>query len=145
MMGKKIVLGAMGLVFTLSCGTIEATPDMTMTVQPDSITFIDGSGNTNTSEDILTVSISNSEGKPAKGVKVYASVDNFFTNQGLIWFSDCGKASNCSCTTNNSGRCNIKVSYVHGNNTTYTANIIVYSGSLSSTVSLCVGAQSSDC
>ncbi len=144
MRGKKVLLGLAGLIFAMSCGTIEATPDMTMNVQPESITFIDSSGVRNVSVDTLHVGVYDTNSKPAKGVKVTAFVDTFFANNSLVWFPDCNNSAECSCTTNDLGRCVIRVGFAHGN-VKYTANVIVYSGSLSKVITLCMGTQSNDC
>ena len=134
------VLLTLGLS-AVSCGPVEATSDMTLSVTPSSISFTDRSQNVSTSTEVLIVSVLTAEGDPASDIKVYASIDSFWVNSGLLWFTDCEGQTTCSCTTGDSGRCGIRVTYRHGGGLEYKANVVVYSGVLTETVTVEVKSQ----
>lgn len=122
-----LVLGG----FMLGCGgDIEASSNMTLTVNPSSVTLTDTSPVLSTSTENFQASVLTSNGKPAIGVKVYASVDAFFVSNGLVWFPDCPGTNLCSCSVGSSGRCSIRVSYQHGGGLNYTVDVSFFSGPL---------------
>ena len=143
-MGKKVVLGAMGLVFTLSCGTIEATPDMTMTVNPNTLQDqYQANTQESTKEQSFFITLKTVDNKPASSVTVTAKIDSSMV--GTLSFTDCPGSSECSCITNNSGACTIALKYKSGGNNNYKTSMLVYSGALSTVVSICIVPQGTNC
>ncbi len=140
---KKLVTTIIVLAsFILACGgSIEATSDMTLSVSPSSIDFTDASSTQSTSTVLFQVSVITSDGKPATDVKVYASIDAFWVNSGLVWFPDCPSANTCSCTIGDNGRCSIRVYYIHGAGVEYSVSILFFTGPLSEEVEINVSAQ----
>ena len=142
MLVVRTFIGAVCCLFlVLSCGPVEATSDMTLTVTPSSITFTDTSATTSISTEPLIVSVTTAEGNPAVDVKIYASLDSFWVVNNLVWFPDCLNQTVCSCTTGESGKCSIRISYQHGGGLQYDANVLIYSGTQALTVTISVSAQ----
>ncbi len=129
-------------IFLFGCGgSIEATSDMTLSVAPSSIDFKDASNTQSKSIENFQVSVLASDSKPAVDVKVYASLDSYWVNSNIVWFPDCQGNTTCSCVTDKSGRCTIRVAFVHGGGKIYNTDILFYSGPLSQTVTISVTTQ----
>jgi hypothetical protein len=143
--GKVLVailtLITISLSVIISCGgTFFATGDMTLTVNPSSVS-ISYNGTVSTGVQRFSVVILNSEGKAVPGVTVTSYLDSFFVSSGITTFPDCPSKTSCSCVTNSVGECKINVSYKMGTGYNYTHDIMFQSGPLVQMVTFSVSDQ----
>ncbi|GEM_PF-6776920 len=125
---------ALALSSLLSCGgNFFATGEMTLTVNPPSVSVTYNGTNTTSTMEFKT-SVQDSEGNAVPGVTVIGRIDSFLLSGGYLTFPDCQGKTSCSCTTNSVGYCLIRVNYKLGTGINYSTDIMFDSGPLVQTV-----------
>ncbi len=146
---KKIALLFLTLIyplFSLSCGggpPYQASADMTLTVNPSSLTvnYDPKTVNSRTGTRDIYITIKDKENRPVPNIIVYARIGKEFLS--VINFTDCPNSRECSCTTDQTGSCFITFSYKYGaTHGSYTAEFLIYSGTLTNTFTLTTQEQS---